>query len=144
MLNGTTLSLFVYEFDLKENEIGVRYMVLENRLAPRELSEAFMNALEVGMTCPVFFRGMIGSVRGQGNELAFMIATMKPILGFDYDEYRKIRSNLTQIYARGILEQFPHLKRVVGISCEPIGQNQNCSEEMLYMEQCEWTEEEKK
>ena len=48
MLNGTTLSLFRYEFDHSEIEICVRYMALENRLARQVLGEAFMTALENG------------------------------------------------------------------------------------------------
>ena len=57
------------------------------------------------------------------NALAFFIVTMKPISGKDYDDYREARSNLAQIYANGILERFPNLKQVIGISCERVATN---------------------
>jgi len=36
-----------------------------------------------------------------------------------YEQYRKKRTERAMIYAEGLLEKFPHLKRVVGISREP-------------------------
>ena len=142
MLQGTSLSPFGYKFDLKKSEFGVRYMALERRFYRRSHGEALKGALERGATEDKFFRGMI-SKKG---ETAFFILTLKVKAGVfeSYEQYREARTGYAQLYARGLLEKTPHLKRVVGISREPFGQDGGVSEDMVYAEQAEWTHEERR
>ena len=51
---------------------------------------------------------------------------------------------MAHIYAKGVLERFGHLKRVVGISLEPPGRKGEQSEDMIYMEQADWTQEQRR
>ena len=149
MLNGTSITLGGYEFHLEKNELGVRYMALERRFLRRSHGEAVSGALEIGKTKDMFFRMMMGPADSIENETAFFILTSKYLDRIkktsDYNTYRIMRTNCGHIYAKGILERFPHLKRVVGISCEPPPPNRNgiTSEDMIYAEQAEWTEEER-
>ncbi len=47
------------------------------------------------------------------------------------------------LYALGLLERNLHLKRVVGISCEPPKRGHGGAEDLVYVEQADWTEKER-
>lgn len=147
MLGGTSVTLGGYEFDLRKNELGVRHMALERRLSRRTLGEAARGALQAGVSKDVFFRVMEASANQEDSETAFFIITFRFIQSRvpsgSYEDYRMMRTNLAHIYANGILERFSHLKRVIGISREPPGQKHGMSEDMIYAEQADWTEEER-
>lgn len=55
MLNGTSVTLAGYEFDLRKNELGVRYMALERRFFRRNHGKAVIGALDIGRKKDVFF-----------------------------------------------------------------------------------------
>lgn len=59
MLDGTSITLPGYDFDLRRNEVGVRYMALQNRFARRNLGNAVADAFEEGKKTDRFFRLMI-------------------------------------------------------------------------------------
>ena len=145
MLAGTSLTPEGYDSALKNQELGVRYMALQRRFERRSLGKAFWDALERGKIEPHFFRVVMAPAEGRDNETVFFIQTIKnsALMG-GYEEYRQVRTNGALIYAKGLLEQHPHLKRVVGISCEPPGQKQGSSEDLIYIEQAEWSDEERR
>ena len=148
ILGGTSVTPDGYEFDLKKSELGVRYMALERRFFRRSHGEAVHGAMETGTTKDMFFRLMMGTEDSTENETAFFMMTFKypDILLKDggYDKYRIARTNMAHIYARGVLERFGHLKRVVGVSMEPPSEKGEQSEDMIYMEQVDWTEEQRR
>ena len=148
MLGGTSVTLDGYEFDLKKSELGVRYMALERRFFRRSHGEAVHGAMETGKAKDMFFRLMMGSEDSTDNETAFFVMTFKYpdflVKDGGYDQYRIARTNMAHIYARGVLERFRYLKRVVGISMEPPGEKGEQSEDMIYMEQVNWTEEQRR
>ena len=147
MLSGTSVTIGGYEFDLRRNELGVRHMALERRFFRRSHGEAVRGALEAGMSKDVFFRMMMASANQEESGTAFFIITFRfvrsRVPSGSYEEYRMMRTNFAHIYAKGILERFPHLKRVIGISREPPGQEHGVSEDMVYAEQADWTEAER-
>lgn len=147
MLDGTSVTLGNYKFELEKNELGVRYMALERRFLRRSHAEAIKGALERGATQDMFFRMMIRPEKGKDNQTAFFILTIRYkescFNGPDYEKYRMVRTNAAHIYARGILERYPHLKRVIGIAREPPDQPHGVSEDMIYAEQAPWTDEER-
>ncbi len=147
MLSGTSVTLGEYKFQLNKNELGVRYMALERRFSRRGHGEAIRGALEVGVTKNMFFRMMIQGEGARNNETAFFIFTVRyqgtSIEAPEYEQYRTKRTEIAQIYAKGILERYSYLKRVVGIACEPLGQSHGTSEDMVYAEQVAWTEDER-
>ena len=148
MLGGTSVTLGDYKFKLEKNELGVRYMALERRFLRRSHAEAVKGALEAGATKDMFFRMMVRPAGSKDNENAFFILTFRykesPLEGVHYEQYRLARTNAAHIYANGILERFPHLKRVIGITREPPGQPHGVSEDMVYAEQAPWTEDERR
>jgi hypothetical protein len=148
MLDGTSLVPEGFEFDLSKAELAVRYMALEGRFVRRSHSEAIRGALEKGMDSDRFSRVMMTADGSTDSATAFFIQTVKYQTFMNenggYSQYRKVRSNHLQIYAEGLLEKYPHLKRVIGIGREPPEQEHGVSEDLLYMEQVEWTEEQRK
>ena len=147
MLDGTSVTLGGYKFKLEKNELGVRYMALERRILRRSHAEAVKGALERGTTKDMFFRMMISPENAKENQTAFFVLTYRYKIfsdeALDYEQYRIGRTNAAQIYAHGILERYPHLKRVIGIALEPPGQPHGVSEDMIYAEQVTWTKEER-
>ncbi|MDE0623876.1 MAG: hypothetical protein OXH83_19605 [Bryobacterales bacterium] len=147
MLNGTSITPDGYEFDLKKSELGVRYMALEPRFVRRSHGEAVRGALEIGVTRSRFFRTIMSSVEAKPNETAFFIHTFKYLNWMErdggYKKYRAKRAECTQVYARGLLEAYPHLTRVVGIALEPPEQGRGGSQDLVYAEQCDWTDEDR-
>lgn len=147
MMGGALIDLEGYEFDLEECERCVRYMALESRFSRRIFGESIKKAFEIGKMQEIFFRVMMGSVGSEKNETAFCLLTAQyPIPGakdVGYQDYRMRRANFMGIYALGILERFSHLKRVIGISCEPLGAEHGRSEEIIYIGQADWTEEQR-
>lgn len=145
MLAGRLLSMDEYDFDMNEQELGVRYMALQRRFERRSLGKAFLDVLEMGKTEERFFRRIMKPADKPENDTAFIFQTVKhlPSMG-GYSDYRKIRVASALIYARGLLERYSYLKRIVGISCEPAGQGHGGSEDLIYIEQSDWSDEERR
>lgn len=139
MIDGTIQVLDGYQYDLRRNEVGARYMALERRVPRRTLGAGIADALQRGAQVPIFFRRMIAP----GTETGYFVLTMKytsETRGFGgYTEYRRMRANAAEICARGVLVRHPQLARVVGISCEPMGQIES-SEDLILMDQADWSD----
>ena len=148
MLDGTSITLEDYEFDLRKNELGARYMALQSRFTRRALGEAVKGALELGMDRDRFFRVMFGRAGSKESETAFFIHTFKYSDWMEqkggYEQYRRKRTESSAVYAKGLLVRYPRVKRVVGISREPPNQGQGISEDMIYAEQAEWTDKDRR
>ena len=147
IIDGTSITPDGHEFDLKESELGVRYMALEPRFARRSHGEAVIGALEIGRTRDRFFRTIMSTADAKPNETAFFIHTFKYLNWMEqeggYKKYRAKRAECTQVYAKGLLEAYPYLKRVVGIALEPPGQGHGSSQDLVYAEQYDWTDEDR-
>jgi len=61
-----------------------------------------------------------------------------------YEHYRKKRVQLMTAYAQGLLVKYSYLNRVVGIGTEPPKQGRGSSEDLMYAEQADWTEVDKR
>jgi len=149
MLDGTSITLHGHpDFELRKNELGVRYMALTNRFVRRSLGEAVADAFEKGKKTERFFRLMISPPDAKGSETAFFILTFKYLDWMEekggYEKYRHVRTSIAQVYAKGILERFSHLERVIGISREPPDQGRGISEDLVYAEQFEWSDEDRR
>ena len=148
MIEGTLVNVDQEECALEKSELGVRYMALEHRFSRRGHGEAVSKALEIGRTKDKFVRTMMVPGEKRYNETAFFIMTYRcfvsSIKGGGYEIYRLARANFAQIYAKALLERHSHLKRVIGIACEPPGQDHGGSEDLVYAEQHQWTDEERR
>lgn len=147
MLDGTSITLPGHDFDLRINEIGVRHMALQRRFVRRNLGEAVAEAFEKGKNTDRFFRLMISPPEAKESGTAFFVFTFKYLEWMEqkggYEKYRRIRSDFAQVYAKGVLERFPHLNQVIGISREPPDQGRGISEDLVYAEQSDWSDEDR-
>lgn len=147
MLDGTSITLEGHDFILRKNEIGVRYMALASRFLRRCYAQAIAGALEKGKTTERFFRVMMGREDTKNSEIAFFIQTLKypEWMEFQggYERYRLKRTESAQVYSLGLLERYSYLKRVVGISREPPDQGRGISEDLIYVEQADWSDDER-
>lgn len=147
MLNGTSITLDDFEYDIRKNELGVRFMALESRFSRRAHGQAVLGAFEKGKDRDRFFRVMMTTNESERNSTAFFIQTLKYLDWMEakggYEHYRRKRTELAIVYAKGLLERYPHLQRVVGISREPPDQGKGISEDLIYAEQSDWSEEER-
>jgi hypothetical protein len=60
--------------------------------------------------------------------------------GTTYKEYRELRGAILSCYTENLLERNRHLKRVIGLATEG-DRSADMSEDMVYHEPPEWTEE---
>ncbi len=150
MLEGTTVEVgeYNYKYDVRQRELAVRFMALERRFVRRSHGEAIEEALNIGRDTEIFFRMILVPEGRKHNETAFFFMTAKYIQSpghfKDYNQYRKARIAMLHVYAKGVLERYSYLKRVIGIACEPPDQGQGGSEDLIYAEQAQWTDEQRR
>lgn len=144
MIAGTSVILDDHDYDLKMHELGVRYMALQRRVMRRGLGGAVAEALRLGATEEMFRRAMIVPPDQPECETGFFVLTMKRLdwmkLKGGYEDYRRARANSALIFAKGLLARCPHLERVIGVACEPAIKGQGGSEELIYVEQAQWSQ----
>jgi hypothetical protein len=147
MLDGTSITPDGYEFNLRKDELSVRHMALQRRFIRRAYSEIIWGALLKGKNFDRVFRVMLAGPDSNENDTAFFIQTFKyPDWMEDkggYEKYRQKRAEYALVYANGLLERYPYLERVIGFSREPPDQGRGISEDLIYAEQTEWTEEDR-
>lgn len=143
MLQGTSFNPDGSEYDLKNSEIAVRYMALENRYSRRSHGEAVVGALKKGAKNEIFFRGMIPPKGSKNSETGFFILVFKYPTRLkskiNYEQYRDARLKYTILYAKSLLLKHSHLKRIIGVACEPPNQKGKMSEDNIYAEQTNWS-----
>ncbi|MDE0694504.1 MAG: hypothetical protein OXH76_01560, partial [Boseongicola sp.] len=147
LLDGTSIMPEGQDFDLHKLELGVRQMALEPRFFRRMHAKAIAEALEIGKGADKFVRVIMNPTGEKACKTAFFILTVKYLDWMEtkggYEAYREVRSMIAMIYARGLLERHSHLRRVVGISCEPPDQGRGSSEDLVYAEQNDWTDQQR-
>ncbi len=143
LLDGTSLVLEGQAFNLQKSEFGVRQMALVSRFLRRSNGDAVLGAFEEGHKTDRFFRMMIDRGKKPGSEVGFFILILNYLDWMEvdgYDDFRRKRAYLAEIYARAILAKFSALRHVVGIAMEAPGRGKGGSEEMIHCEQQEWSE----
>ena len=117
LLNGTSIVLPGYTYSLKNSEIAVRHMALQNRFLRRAHSEAILGALDIGRSKDVFFRAMLAPEGSARSETGFFFLTLKYLAWMDdrggYEKYREFRSFYLQAYARALMIRHSHLQQML-------------------------------
>ncbi|MBY5494309.1 hypothetical protein ACC786_32355 [Rhizobium ruizarguesonis] len=147
LLGGTSIVLEGHTYSLTNSEIAVRHMALQKRFLRRSHSQAILSALEIGRSTDVFFRAMLSPAASKQHETGFFFMTLKYLKWMDdrggYERYRQMRTFYIQTYAQALLMKHPHLRQVIGIAMEPPGQGRGSSEDIIFAEQTDWTEEDR-
>lgn len=145
-LDGTSLVPEGEKFILSEREIAVRYMALERRTSRRAYSKAIFDVLKNKSHLPRFFRGMLPHPSSKEDTGFFFLTVAYPEGKIkNYDQYRRVRSNMLYAYGVNILNKNRNLKRIVGVATEPIQSNESArkgrSEDIVFIEYDKWTPE---
>lgn len=150
MLNGTSITPEGYNFDLRRDEAGIRHLALLSRFMRRAHGQAFIGALEKGKDVDRFCRVIMAPEGARESETAFFVQTFNYAMWKDffdskggYEAYRKMRTELAIVYGKGLVDRYPHLQRAIGISREPVGQEHGVSEDLVCIQQTDWTEDER-
>lgn len=145
MLDGTSLVPPGQDYSLSRSEQAFRVMAQEQRVARRNLGEAFLDACRKGKDREIFFRVVVSPEKSPVGT-AYFFMTMKYLDRWfhnDYERYRIVRSGYLELYAKALLMRYPGLTQVVGIGREPPDQGQGVSEDCILAEQTEWSPEER-
>jgi hypothetical protein len=133
----------------KDHELGLRFMALENRTQRRAFGEGLIDAMSRVGTKQRFARGLLPAQHKPERRAGYVVLLLRfPDLIASpptYDEYRQLRSSMLYGYVLNTLVRHPHLERCIGIATEPPPQftgRSGSSEDLVYMEQSTWSEEE--
>ena len=144
LLGGTSIVLPGHTYSLTNSEIAVRHMALQNRYIRRAHSEAVIGALDLGRNKPVFFRAMISPIGSKNCETGFFFLTLQYMPWMDdrggYEKYRQMRAFYLQSYAQSLLMRHNYLEQIIGIATEPPGHGNGSSEDIIYAQQTQWTD----
>jgi hypothetical protein len=77
------------------------------------------------------------------HDTIFAFVVMPKLDEWTVDEYRRNRGNSLRNYCIAIKGQHPEVRHVVGISTNPLGEEWR-SEEVVYLDATEWTEEQQR
>ena len=146
MLAGTTIVPDGGEFDLAQQEVGVRHMALVPRHLHRAFGRGIIDALQLGASTDRMTRAFLPGPTETNKETGFFFMTLavpKFELGGGYEQYRQVRRNMLETYALTFLRKHPSLKRIVGIATEPPAESAGSvgsSEDLILAEPPEWSD----
>jgi hypothetical protein len=144
MLAGTTIIPNGEPFVLSHLEEGIRYMAITPRRLRRILGDAILDAWQKGSTTDRFTRAFIPGTTERDRETGYFFMTLaspKIELAGGYEQYRSVRRNMLETYALALLQKYPGLKQVVGITTEPPNEAKKggSSEDLIVIRPGEWT-----
>ncbi|HTG06441.1 MAG TPA: hypothetical protein VK635_20620 [Bradyrhizobium sp.] len=134
-IQGTSIQQRPSGFDRHEG--GIRFMALEPRVARRSHSEQLLHAIGRFPEDRDLTARTIMPNQASSEMLAYLFLQFRsPTYISSYDEYRRVRSHLLQIYAMALLHDHASLARVVGIATEPprLFKDKRVSEDMVLVE----------
>ena len=147
LLAGTSLVPDGHSAEIELQELAVRQMALVSRFDRRSYGAGVLDALEEGQKARVFMRAFIpGKAHPQADTGFFFVSVKIPEieLAGGYQQYREGRTRILEAYALTLLRKNPQFKRIVGIATEPkppTGEKPGSSEDLIYAEQPEWTDQ---
>lgn len=136
-LNAT--QYFTNHADLSNTEIGLRFMAREprtvRRLIAKGLSDLYLSHTPDGMKRAKYLKPV-----SQGGAHYVFLCWPKPA-SLAYEDYRKARGGLLEAHCMVMKYEFPEARDIVGIASEPVRQDSGSSEDLLYLDAREWSDE---
>jgi hypothetical protein len=135
-LNAT--QYYTNHVELSNTEISLRFMARETRLARRliakGLKDLYTNTPD-GTRRTRYFKPL-----SKNGPFYVFLSLPQPDFA-SYEEYRKARSDLLQACCMVVKYKFSEALDIVGIAANPERPNIGCSEDLLYLDAREWSEE---
>jgi hypothetical protein len=135
-LTGT--SYFSSDSDYASHETPLRHLAKVPRLTRRMLAQAILTAIDRGRATDRFVRVVPPWSSG---DPYFAFVTLKQPNGMSFEKYRKGRRWLLQIVCQVVKLEFPDARDIVGIATEPGLDNGGRSEDAIYFDAREWTDD---
>ena len=150
VLAGTSVSVFGEAPTAAEAEKGLRTLAVEHQVYRRMMAEALLEAMERAEARKQdrFVRVIMPGKYAADRKVAYVFlilaypAHLK--LAGEYEQYRKVRTNMLHAYCLHVFSENRDLKRVVGIAFDASSKvtgRQGGSEDILALEIHEWNEE---
>lgn len=136
-LNAT--QYFTTHTKLSETEIGLRFMAREPRTVRRLLME---NLIDFYINTKVSMsRIKWCKPASPGGAYYVFLAFPQPEYASSYEEYREARRSLLEICLRVAKHKFPEALDLVGIASEPVREGVGSSEDLMYLDARNWSNE---
>ena len=138
-LDGTLTS----DGDVFKGESAMIEMAKEPRFMRRENSKAMLNAIGNFPDDTNELMRHLGCYPSFYHDRRYVFLLLSIVPNKDYKtEYRPVRIELLKIACGVAKNEFPHLKKIIGIAMEPPKPNQRTSEDFILMDCENWTEKE--
>lgn len=138
LLDGTQYSSS--HTKISDTELAHRFLARETRFRRRVLSKTFLDLLSL---TPPSIKGVriIKPVKEDEPYYIFLVLPIPSFIG--YKDYRLARGNLLEIYCRIIKLRFADAQDIIGIATETEAGQETRSEDLLYFDARNWSEEER-
>ena len=123
---------------VKEIEPLLRFLARESRLVRRNLASALSGLIA---SAPKNVRATRYSCPTTSQEPYYVFLTLPQFDWMTYDQYREIRRNVLEACCSGVKLKFSDAQHIVGIATEPGFDNEGRSEDAMYFDATDWTEE---
>lgn len=136
VLNAT--QYYTNDVKLSNSEIGLRFMARETRLARRMIAKVI---IDLYMNTPDGTR-RTRYLKPLSEKGPFYVFLSLPQPNFiTYEQYREARSSLLEACCRVVKYKFPEAFDIVGFASEPARPNVGSSEDLLYLDARQWSDE---
>ncbi|MEP7293872.1 MAG: SEC-C domain-containing protein, partial [Chloroflexota bacterium] len=123
---------------ISDIEIAHRFLARETRFHRRGLSKTFLDLIA---TTPPSVKAVRVIKPSQKDEPYYFFLLMPFFSSLSSDEYRKARGNLLEIYCRVIKFRFSDAVDIIGIATETASGSESRSEDLMYFDARNWTED---
>jgi len=134
VLNGTLY--FSTHEKISDHETGLKFLAKEPRTRRRALSKSLFTIMERANSEGRSVRVL----QGASNDEPYYVFLALDRKDRSFEEYRIVRRDLLISYCFVTKLEFPDAKHVVGIATEPRSYEINRSEDLIYLDACQWTE----
>jgi hypothetical protein len=123
---------------VKATEPLLRFLAREPRLRRRSLAAALCGLIE---SAPRNMRATRYICSSSPQEPYYVFLTLPQFDWMTYEQYREARRNLLEACCSTVKLKFPDAQHVVGVATEPGFGNGGRSEDAMYFDATDWTEE---
>ena len=127
---------FTTHTGIQHSEKIMRYLARECRTRRRSLAKSYRTTVERGREGDRFTRYILSGDPGAPH---YALMSLKKPTGLSYEEYRSARRDVLQACCMGLRSKFPDAEDIVGIATEPVGDEENRSEDAVYYDARDWS-----
>jgi hypothetical protein len=136
ILNAT--QYFTNHLEISDTEKGIRFMAREPRTRRRMIMKSIINVFTNTPDGTKHIKCLKAPSPGE----PFYVFLCLPRRDYDtYEEYREVRGGLLEACLMVVKYKFPEALDIVGIASEPLRFGSRSSEDLLYLDAREWSDE---